>query len=215
MTLVVLKERQDLFELPQWASVGSDSSGEPVVWQNNYHCESGETWSDDWSCQCDDDCPCCGESYTAESSDWIGPDDLLMRALWESLPDEAGARKRAIAVNVMEDGSVMLDPAWSIVGTEAAPEVVAMGPWPGFDAYARKMIKDLHPDCVVYACDNEAGQEGSFRLEVAHLIAGQISSEAPVRALEADNTAYVEFYSRFNEPQPLSYPQPADTGMEP
>lgn len=38
------------------------SEREPEGWFRNYYrCERcGHEWADEWSCQCDDDCPECG-----------------------------------------------------------------------------------------------------------------------------------------------------------
>lgn len=37
---------------------------------NHYHCEDcDESWSDEWCCTCDDDCPTCGDAISPESSD--------------------------------------------------------------------------------------------------------------------------------------------------
>lgn len=33
-------------------------------WLNHYTCERcGHDWEDEWSCQCDDDCPACGARH--------------------------------------------------------------------------------------------------------------------------------------------------------
>lgn len=40
---------------------------------NSYYCESCEvSWTDEWSCACDDKCPECGVAYTPEASEEIG-----------------------------------------------------------------------------------------------------------------------------------------------
>lgn len=37
---------------------------------NHYHCDDcGVSWSDEWSCACDDECPECGKAYTPEESE--------------------------------------------------------------------------------------------------------------------------------------------------
>lgn len=39
----------------------------PVL--NAYHCEACDvSWTDEWSCGCDDECPTCGAAIEAESS---------------------------------------------------------------------------------------------------------------------------------------------------
>jgi hypothetical protein len=39
---------------------------------NHYHCpDCGINWADEWSCTCNDECPCCGheiEPYESEDS---------------------------------------------------------------------------------------------------------------------------------------------------
>ena len=42
---------------------------------NHYECyRCGEHWTDEWSCQCDDECPCCGagDSSPFDSEDLSG-----------------------------------------------------------------------------------------------------------------------------------------------
>ena len=35
-----------------------------MVWRNFYKCPTcGHEWEDSWDCQCDDDCPECGERH--------------------------------------------------------------------------------------------------------------------------------------------------------
>lgn len=83
--------RADLMRHPAFAALDADTDGNPVVWRNLYDCaDCNVTWGDDWSCQCDDDCPECGASYSPVKSVWIGPEDAALRAVWEELP-EAGA----------------------------------------------------------------------------------------------------------------------------
>lgn len=38
-----------------------------MTWfRNHYECdECGETWADEWSCTCDDDCPNCGARHVS------------------------------------------------------------------------------------------------------------------------------------------------------
>jgi hypothetical protein len=39
---------------------------------NRYHCsECNESWSDEWDCACDDECPECGKDFTPISSEEI------------------------------------------------------------------------------------------------------------------------------------------------
>lgn len=69
--------------------LGQDTTGNPIVWENAYRCgDCQEEWTDDWSCQCDDNCPNCGTSVSPETSDWIGPIDAQSIAMWEALADK-------------------------------------------------------------------------------------------------------------------------------
>lgn len=75
--------RAELAKIKDFTLNGVDSDGVPIVWMNTYYCESCElTWSDSWSCQCDDQCPDCGKSITPESSIWIGPESEALKSLW-------------------------------------------------------------------------------------------------------------------------------------
>lgn len=38
-----------------------------------YECECGSTWQDEWSCECDDECPTCGTYVSPAKSEEIGP----------------------------------------------------------------------------------------------------------------------------------------------
>lgn len=43
---------------------------------NHYRCEECDvSWDDEWSCQCDDECPECGRDFTPVSSDDLSGDD--------------------------------------------------------------------------------------------------------------------------------------------
>lgn len=81
--------RADLMAHPAFAGLATDTSGNPCPWENSYECpDCGATWHDEWSCQCDDECPNCGLSDIAPyRSDWIaGADDAVWR-IWDDLPD--------------------------------------------------------------------------------------------------------------------------------
>jgi hypothetical protein len=40
---------------------------------NSYHCDECDvSWTSEWSCESDDECPECGKAYTPESSEQIG-----------------------------------------------------------------------------------------------------------------------------------------------
>jgi hypothetical protein len=39
---------------------------------NRYHCDDCDaSWSDEWSCACDDDCPRCGKAFSPHDSEPI------------------------------------------------------------------------------------------------------------------------------------------------
>ena len=91
MNDIAIKTRADLIHHPLFADLYRDTSGNPCVWMNSYSCQACTSeqvdWCDEWSCQCDDECPNCGASVSPVASDWIGPDDPIARALWEMLPE--------------------------------------------------------------------------------------------------------------------------------
>lgn len=80
--------RADLFSHPEFASLEADSSGNPCVFRNSYSCPCGQSWENDWSCGCDDECGACGSDCSAES-EWIGPEAPALQALWAQLPEQA------------------------------------------------------------------------------------------------------------------------------
>jgi hypothetical protein len=49
----------------------TDTEGQPCRHVNHYECVCGENWTDQWSCQCDDECPVCGRKISPHSSDYI------------------------------------------------------------------------------------------------------------------------------------------------
>ncbi len=82
--------RADLKQHPAFSDLETDTSGNPCVWENHY--DSGAaTWTDTWSCQCDDD-----DGYEPYDSLWLArctawhedgsPADEAYR-LWEALPE--------------------------------------------------------------------------------------------------------------------------------
>lgn len=92
-----IRTRADLLQIAAFRDLGTDTSGNPIVWRNHYahdDCESPEapgetpTWQDEWSCHVDDECYCCGASISPEESTWIGPEDPELRDMWEDLPDQ-------------------------------------------------------------------------------------------------------------------------------
>lgn len=95
--------RADLMAHPAFASLNTDTDGNPCVWRLEYECEhvgtSAEepvTWTQDWSCLCDDTCAVCGASVEPVGADWLPvcekwtesgvPDDSAYR-LWRDLPE--------------------------------------------------------------------------------------------------------------------------------
>lgn len=40
----------------------------------HYECQTCGVWSCEWSCECDDDCPSCGATYTAADFDDLTAD---------------------------------------------------------------------------------------------------------------------------------------------
>ena len=65
-----------------------------MAWYRNYYeCDRcTETWEDEWSCTCDDDCPSCGARHASpvNSDDltFIIEDEGHYFAVWKS-PDDA------------------------------------------------------------------------------------------------------------------------------
>lgn len=91
-----LGTRADLAKAAAFSDLERDDAGNPLVWRNHYiheDCEQPEddhsapSWDDEWSCQCDDECYCCGLSISPTRSTWIGPDDPDLREAWEDLPE--------------------------------------------------------------------------------------------------------------------------------
>lgn len=94
---VTPRTRSDLRSHPAFCGLSWDTSGNPVVWLNHYECECGETWEDEWSCGCDDDCPACSASISPYRQDWLAanifakptpgePGDPVYD-LWAGLPE--------------------------------------------------------------------------------------------------------------------------------
>lgn len=135
---VTPRTRADLMKHPAFAGLNVDSAGNPCVWLNSYHCatcgEFGESWHDDWSAQCDDDCPVCGVAMSPESFDWLpegGKHDEAYN-LWRSLP-EAGSPEADAAARKPADlpPPVALDrqSSYTITDWLEAVQVMAPGMW--------------------------------------------------------------------------------------
>lgn len=95
-----IQTRNELMSLPVFAEMNQDDAGNPIVWENHYEhvdckeMELGEddnpsapTWTMEWSCQCNDACPCCGAEIEPHESKWIGPENQMAKDLWEKLED--------------------------------------------------------------------------------------------------------------------------------
>jgi hypothetical protein len=93
MGAFAIKTRADLFRMPEFANLDGDTRGNPCVWRNEYTCDEcqADAWDNEWSCQCDDECPVCGADCSPSNSVWIGPNDAKLRDLWENLPEEGEA----------------------------------------------------------------------------------------------------------------------------
>lgn len=56
---------------PQCKTVGTLHS----TWFVKHHtCECGETWNDEWDCNCDDECPNCGCAVQPDDT----PEEMLL-----------------------------------------------------------------------------------------------------------------------------------------
>lgn len=91
------KDRAAMFDLPGFAALGlsRDTDGNPCVWRNHYRCDDCDTeWTEEWSCQCDDECPNCGTAISPEDSDQILTG--LSFALWNSLPERDNSKKEVL-----------------------------------------------------------------------------------------------------------------------
>ena len=42
---------------------------------NLYECDCGATWTDKWSCECDDRCPMCNTAVSPSESTWYDEHD--------------------------------------------------------------------------------------------------------------------------------------------
>lgn len=48
-----------------------------MAWyRNNYYCEDCDiSWSDEWDCCCDDECPDCHKDYSPQNSEVLEDDE--------------------------------------------------------------------------------------------------------------------------------------------
>lgn len=69
-------------------------------WLNRtFECDCGATWHDEWSCDCDDDCPACGATVapldSADATAWaVGQWGLPPLGLAADVPDAIGGPRR-------------------------------------------------------------------------------------------------------------------------
>jgi rubrerythrin len=57
------EQAAELVDREAWAGP-RDDSGAPIYWRNFYRCrQCGHEWTDDYSCQVEDDCPKCGHRH--------------------------------------------------------------------------------------------------------------------------------------------------------
>lgn len=79
--------RAHLHTRPGWRDLSRDTSGNPCVWLNEYHCDCGHEWESEHSCQCDDRCPRCDTAVSTKGSVWLAPIDAFELELWSNLPE--------------------------------------------------------------------------------------------------------------------------------
>ncbi|WP_411839864.1 hypothetical protein [Paracoccus sp. ME4] len=168
MTTIILRDRSDLFSIPTFAALNRDSEDQPCVWSNQYHCEDDDnSWSDDWSCGCDDECSECGRDVPPEQQTWIGPEDRLSRAIWETLP-ERGMSEEPVEIRLEVEGNVIrLAEGQAVLGTGEAAIVVSSGPWPAADDLMREKFPDLAAGARVYLMDGGIPDRSWMRLTAA------------------------------------------------
>ena len=54
----------DWWQAAAGVDVSDDDDDDATMFRNHYECDDcGHVWSDDWSAQCDDDCPECGARH--------------------------------------------------------------------------------------------------------------------------------------------------------
>lgn len=63
---------KDKIEFLECVEDEDSDEDEEAKFRNFYRCDDcSEEWDDEWSCQCDDECPTCGVSYTPYKSEDI------------------------------------------------------------------------------------------------------------------------------------------------
>lgn len=133
--------RADLMRHPAFANLGTDGDGNPRVWRNEYSCRSCTSeqidWTDDWSCECDSECPNCGASCSPVGSDWLptckawtiagAPDDATYH-LWASLP-EGDAHRSVAEIRGSYPKMAVLDECSALTTITVVVEEAGL-PWP-------------------------------------------------------------------------------------
>lgn len=75
-------------DLSKFGALEQDTEGNPCVWRNDYMCDcGGGEWDDRHSCQCDDECPACGESISPYKSIFLADVPPALQGLWSELPE--------------------------------------------------------------------------------------------------------------------------------
>lgn len=165
--------RADLADQPGFDNLNVDGDGNPCVWSNNYVCgDCGTAWSDDWSAQCDDDCPKCGKNNSPEGSDWLGPEGEQVRT-WQNLPN-AGAPPEPerpmskIVADTLNDkqaamNAAIRDSLARIMPTNGGPprtlDPAKEAVWLAMQAYCKAQEAGMTPEDLWDAVDEERARE--------------------------------------------------------
>jgi len=124
---VTPRTRADLMKHPAFAGLRTDTEGNPCVWMKSHSCDDcDEEWDDDWSCECDDECPKCGAGIAPHESQWLPdcPEDGPIYDLWFDLP-EAGSPEADKAAN----DALMADHAAHVDRRDTATILAALRAW--------------------------------------------------------------------------------------
>ena len=92
MSLLTKVETSLLFSHPEFSHLPRDTDDNPCVFQNEYECNCGQCWSQDWSCGCDDTCPACGMDCAPADTTWVGPVSEDLQVLWMEHFTDSAAR---------------------------------------------------------------------------------------------------------------------------
>ncbi|MFG6080492.1 hypothetical protein ACEUZ9_001096 [Paracoccus litorisediminis] len=196
MSSLTLTNRADLMKLPGFAGLNVDSDGNPCVWSNQYVCDDDGAFPDDWSCQCDSECPDCGSDYSPVESVWIGPKDRISKGLWGTLPEAGDKNARPATIPVVIDGDkVTIGIGFAVIGPKDAPAVVVAGSWPDFDAFMRSEFPHMDARATVYYVD--AGKPKFPTLRAAVISDGNIVAGTEVKVITPLNKL-IEFCDSWN-----------------